>query len=81
MLLFMLTMYKTTHCLYNARSIILQEHTIPYVAYKHMYIYTFVTFYDAITQYVKTLVVDNQIEITKSHMPMFISNLSNVLTI
>ena len=48
-----------------------------YVAYKHMY--TFVTFYDVIMQYVKTLVVDNQIEITKSHMPMFISNLSNVL--
>ena len=43
--------------------------------------YTFVTFYDVITQYVKTIVVGNQIEITKSHMPMFISNLSYVLAI
>ena len=59
--------------------IILQEHTIPHVAYKRMY--SFVTFYDVITQHVKTLVVDNQIEITKSHMPMFISNLSYVLAI
>ena len=48
-----------------------------YVAYKRMY--TFATFYDVITQYVKTLQVDNQIKINKSHMSMFISNLSYVL--